>query len=73
MWCNRARVAVADFSPIVFEAFGRCGKASARTICRLATKSAEARGLSCKAEILRWFTMLSLRLPLDQADILINS
>ncbi len=73
VWCDRARVAVADFSPMVFEAFGRCGKASARTIRRLATQSAEARGLSSKAEISRWFSMLSLRLALDQADILINS
>ena len=38
VWCNRARVAVADFSPIVFEAFGRCGRASSRTIVRLAAE-----------------------------------
>ena len=58
---------------MVFEAFGRCGKASARAILRLARRSAEDRGLSIKAEIRRWFSMLSLRLALDQADILINS
>ena len=58
---------------MVFEAFGRCGKASARTIRRLASRSAEDRGLSLKGEVSRWFSMLSLRLALDQADILINS
>jgi len=73
VWCNRARVAVADFSPIVFEAFGRCGKASSRTIARLAQRSAEDRGLSIKAEIRRWFSILSLRLALCQGDILVNS
>ena len=73
VWCNSARIAVADFSPIVFEAFGRCGKASSRTIVRLARRSAEDRGLSIKAEIRRWFSMLSLRLALCQADILTNS
>ena len=73
VWCNRARVAVEDFSPFVFEAFGRCGEASARTLRRLATKSAQARGLNTRAEISRWYSMLSLRLALDQADILINS
>jgi hypothetical protein len=73
VWCNRARVAVASFSPIVFEAFGRCGIATGRTIRRLASKSADSRGLSPSAEIKRWFSLLSLRLALDQADILINS
>ena len=73
VWCNRARVAVASFSPMVFEAFGRCGKSSWGTIRRLAVRSAEDRGLSPKAEIKRWISMLSLRLALDQADILINS
>ena len=73
VWCNGARVEVAAFSPMVFEAFGRCGKASERTIRRLATRSAEARGLNVRAEVSRWFSMLSLRLALDQADILINS
>ena len=73
VWCNRARVAVASFSPMVFEAYGRCGHASGRTIQRLASRSAETRGLSPVAEIKRWFCLLSLRLALDQADILINS
>ena len=73
VWRNRARVAVPGFSPMVFEAFGRCGRASWRTIRRLAGRSAEDRGLSPKAEIKRWISMLSLRLALDQADILINS
>jgi hypothetical protein len=73
VWCNRARVAVAAFSPMVFEAFGRCGKSSWRTIRRLAARSADDRGLSPQAEIKRWISMLSLRLALDQADILINS
>ncbi len=58
---------------MVFEAFGRCGEASSRTIYQLATRSATDRGLSSKAEVKRWFSMLSLRLALDQADILINS
>jgi len=73
VWCNGARIAVASFSPVVFEAFGRCGKVSSRTIHQLAQRSAEDRGLSIKAEVKRWFAMLSLRLALDQADILINS
>ena len=60
---------------MVFEAYGRCGIASGRAIRRLATKSAELRGLSAAAEIKRWVSLLSLRLALDQEDIqiLINS
>ena len=72
-WANRARTAPADFSPLVFEAFGRCGRSTERTIRKLAARSAEDRGLSPKAEVLRWFSLLGLRLALDQADILLHS
>ena len=72
VWCNRSRVAVAAFSPMVFEAFGRCGEISSSSIRRLASRSARDRGLSEKAEVKRWFSMLSLRLAIDQADILVN-
>ena len=72
MWCNRSRVAVAAFSATVFEAFGRCGEVSSCTIRRLASRSARDRWLSDKAEVKRWFSMLSLRLALDKADTLVN-
>ena len=73
VWVQEARVVSRDFSPFVFEAFGRCGETTWRTIRTLATLSAEARGLSPAEECRRWIALLSLRLQLDQADILLNS
>ena len=73
VWASNARVAVADFSPCVFEAFGRCGVESARIIRKLAGRSASDRGVAPGGEAWRWFSLLSLRLQLDQADILLNS
>ena len=71
VWADDARVAQADFSPIVFEAFGRCGEKTWRTIRRLAGLSAT--GLSQAVECRRWIALLGLRLALDQAEILIHS
>ena len=73
VWADAARVAQADFSPFVFEAFGRCGEKTWRTIRRLAVLSATARGLSPAEECRRWIALLGLRLALDQAEILIHS
>ena len=68
-----ARGAGAGSSPRVCAALGRCGEAAARSIRRLARRSAEDRALSVKSEVQRWFSMLSLRLALDQAEILTQS
>ena len=73
VWVEQARAVSRDFSPCVFEAFGRCGEGTWKTIRALASLSAEARGLPPAEEVRRWISLLSLRLQLDQADILLNS
>ena len=71
-WCNLTCVAPMDFAPLVFESFGRCGKGTRRLIHDLATRSANDRGVAPKTEVKRWMELLSVRLQLDQANILIN-
>ena len=73
VWCDRIRVQPVGFSPCVFEAFGRVGPRSATLIRRLAGANAEAWGLNPAVEARRWFCLLSRRLQIDQADILLNS
>ena len=72
VWSEEARVQAAEFSPCVIEAFGRFGEASERLVRRLASESAAAAGTSQAVEVRRWFSLLSRRLQLDEADILIN-
>ena len=73
VWSAEARMQVVDFSPCVVEAFGRFGPRSASLIRRLAAENAAAWGLSPGVETRRWFSLLSRRLQIDQADILLNS
>jgi len=73
VWSAEARMQVVDFAPCVVEAFGRFGPSSASLIRRLAAENAAAWGLSPGVETRRWFSLLSRRLLIDQADILLNS
>ena len=73
MWCDFVRVAPVDFAPLVFEAFGRVGESALRVIRRLAARSALDRALPPQREQRRWLELLTLRLQLDQAGILLNS
>ena len=72
-WRERVRVQPVEFSPCVIEAFGRFGEASERLIRRLASESAAATGTSRAVEVRRWFSLLSRRLQLDEADVILNS
>lgn len=73
VWAAEARVRAVDFSPCVVEAFGRFGPRSAALIRDLAGQNAAAWGLTPGVEVRRWFSLLSRRLLIDQADILLNS
>jgi hypothetical protein len=73
VWAAEAREQVVDFSPCVVEAFGRFGPRSADLIRTLAGRNAKAWGLTPGVEVRRWFSLLSRRLQIDQADILLNS
>ena len=68
-----AQVQAVDFSPCVAEAFGRFGPRSADLIRKLAGRNAADWGLTPGVEVRRWFSLLSRRLLIDQADILLNS
>ena len=73
VWAAEARVRAVDFSPCVVEAFGRFGPRSAALIRDLAGQNAAAWGLTPGVEVRRWFSLLSRRLLIDQADILLHS
>ena len=72
VWCDLVRVAPVDFAPLVFESSGRIGASSLRVVRRLAARSALDRGVSALREQRRWLELLTLRLQLDQANILLN-
>ena len=72
-WVSLSRIRPVDFSPLVFEAFGRIGNQSKRLIGKLANRSASDRGVSGVGEHRRWLAMLGTRLQKEQADILLNS
>ena len=63
----------ADFSPLVFESFGRLGASSAQLLRRLASRAALDRRVPEQRECLRWLELLSARLAINQADILLDS
>ena len=73
VWSAQERLQPVAFSPFVAEAFGRLGPRSAQLVARLAAESAAAWGLHAGVETRRWFALLSRRLQLDQADMLLNS
>ena len=73
VWCERVRIQPVGFSPCVLESFGRFGPRSAALVRRLAAENAAAWGLRAAVETRRWFSLLSRRLQLDQADVLLNS
>ena len=73
VWCERVRIQPVGFSACVLESFGRFGPRSAALVRRLAEENAAAWGLRAAVETRRWFSLLSRRLQLDQADILLNS
>ena len=72
-WAALSRIRPVDFSPLVFEAYGRIGNQSRRLLCKLAKRSASDRGVSVVGEHQRWLAMLGTRLQKEQADILLNS
>ena len=59
-----------DFSPVVFEHFGRVGEQSLATITRLARRSAAMAGRQPAAEVDRWLELLGARVQLESAAIL---
>jgi len=72
VWRDQARIADVDFSPLVFEAFGRAGEGTLRLLRRLAGRAAADLGLSPVAEYRRWLELLSASLQLSQADALLT-
>ena len=71
-WKLSKKVSTNNFSPLAFEAYGRIGVQSEKLIAKLATRSASERGAPPAPERQRWREILSLRLMLDQAEILLN-
>lgn len=71
-WRDAKRVTVNDFSPAAFEAYGRLGIATDKMLGQLATRNAAAWGVDAAAERHRWRGLLTLRLQLDQAEILLE-
>ena len=73
VWRDLRRVTPADFSPVVFESYGRAGPQTEAVIKKLASKLALERGTCPNSEYKRWIELLGTRLQLCQADMLLNS
>jgi hypothetical protein len=69
VWRDLRRVTPADFSPVVFESYGRAGPQTEAVIKKLALE----RGTDPNSEYKRWIELLGTRLQLCQADMLLNS
>ncbi len=69
-WGQGRRICVPDFSPLVFELYGKIGEQSLGTITKLARASATRRGLSANTEVRRWLELLSTRVQLENARVL---
>ena len=70
VWLQRRRRTNGDFSPVVFEHFGRIGEQSLAVIHRLARRSAVQAGRQPAAEVERWLELLGARVQLESAAIL---
>ena len=69
-WRARRMRVVGDFSPVVFEHYGRIGPQSLATVQRLARRSATAAGRTPTGEPERWLELLAMRVQLEQAVVL---
>ena len=73
-WRDLVRVAAGrEFCPLVLEHYGLFGGRAAELVSRLAARAAKDRGVSEKRECRRWVELLSARLALDQAEILLDT
>ncbi len=71
-WRQRRKRVVGDFSPMVFEHYGRVGPQSLATLHRLARRSATAAGRTPSGEPERWLELLAMRVQLEQAEMIAN-